>query len=316
VKPASSTPSVALPEAAATSTRKSGRSTARAHLIGFTVYALALVAAFINPLLGLIQLAAHSALHSHVLLVPFVSAYLLHVRKGQLPRNYEWSLGWAAVWFLIGTASLSWAWIQKVGISRNDFLSLTIFAFICFFVAGGFACLGRKWVRAATFPLFFLAFMIPMPEAMANALETASQIASTEAANFFFNITQTPVLRDGTVFQLPGITIQVAQECSGIRSSWVLLITSFLAANLFLNSTWRRAVLVGFVIPLGIVRNGLRIWTIGTLCIQFGPQMIHSAIHRKGGPLFFALSLVPLFLVLLWLRRGEEAGRNTSEKSS
>jgi hypothetical protein len=33
--------------------------------------------------------------------------------------------------------------------------------------------------------------------------------------------------------------------------------------------------------------------------------MIDSYIHRHGGPLFFALSLVPL-LVLLWmLRRGE-----------
>jgi hypothetical protein len=53
------------------------------------------------------------------------------------------------------------------------------------------------------------------------------------------------------------------------------------------------------------VRNGFRIWVIGTVCVEFGPQMIHGIIHNRGGPLFFALSLVPLFLLLWWLRRGE-----------
>jgi exosortase len=121
-----------------------------------------------------------------------------------------------------------------------------------------------------------------------------------------FDATSTPVLRTGTVFELPGITVRVAQECSGIRSSWVLFITGLLAANMFLRSNWRRALFVAFVIPLGIIRNGFRVWVIATLCVHFGPQMIHSAIHRRGGPLFFALSLIPLFLVLWALRRQEQ----------
>src|SRR5438094_908193 len=127
-------------------------------------------------------------------------------------------------------------------------------------------------------PMGFLIFIVPMPDAMADTLETASAVASAEAASFFFNLTSTPTLRDGTVFQLPNITIQVGQECSGIRSSWVLFITSLLAANLFLKSGWRRAVLVCFVIPLGIARNGLRVAVIGNLCVHIGPQMIHCSI--------------------------------------
>lgn len=160
-------------------------------------------------------------------------------------------------------------------------------------------------MAAAAFPFAFLIFMVPMPDAMVDALETGSKLASAEAANFFFNVTGTPVFRTGAIFQLPSITLEVAQECSGIRSSWVLLITSLLAANLFLKSTWRRALLVCLVIPLGILRNGLRVWVIGTLCIHIGPQMIHSVVHRRGGPVFFALSLIPLFLLLAWLRRKE-----------
>src|SRR6202011_200464 len=179
--------------------------------------------------------------------------------------------------------------------------------------AGGFFFLGRKWMAAAAFPFAFLIFMVPMPDRVADFLETASKLASTEAASMFFNVSGTPVLRDGTFFHLPNITLEVAQECSGIRSSWVLFITSLLAANMFLKKPWRRTVLVAAVIPLGILRNGLRIAFIGLLCVHFGPEMIHSIFHKRGGPPFFVLSLIPLFFLLWWLRRGEAAGSQRSE---
>src|SRR5438046_4466274 len=159
------------------------------------------------------------------------------------------------------------------------------------------------------FPLFFLAFMIPLPEAAVDFLENASKQGSAEVANWLFLISGTPALRTGTVFQLPGITIMVAKECSGIRSSLVLVITSLLAANMFLRTTWRRALLVTAVIPLGLLRNGLRILVISLLCVHIGPEMINSPIHRRGGPIFFVSSLIPFFVLVWWLRRGEGAAQ-------
>jgi len=166
-------------------------------------------------------------------------------------------------------------------------------------------------MRAAAFPLTYLIFMVPMPDAMADALETASKYASAEVANVLFHFSGTPFLRDGLIFQLPNITIEVAQECSGIRSSWVLLMTSILAANMFLKTPWRRFALITLVIPLAILRNAFRILVIGLLCVNVGPQMINSLIHRRGGPLFFMLSLIPFFVLLWWLRRGDVRTRHT-----
>ena len=161
----------------------------------------------------------------------------------------------------------------------------------------------------AAFPLAFLIFLIPLPDAAVSWLENASALASAEAAAMYFAIAGTPLVRQGTIFELPGIVLEVAQECSGIRSSWVLFITSILASHLFLESPWRRLALVAFVIPLGILRNGFRVFVIGVLCVHVGPHMIDSIIHRRGGPLFFALSLVPLFLLLWWLRRREQRAK-------
>jgi len=256
-------------------------------------FAMVLVAAFAQRLLMLIRYAAGSQLYSYILLVPFVSAYLLYLRRDQLPKKYVIDLPLAIVSLAGGLGA------------ENDRLALLTLSFLCCLVAGGFFFLGRGWMRAAAFPLAYLIFMVPMPDALADALETASKSAAAEVANLLFHLSGTPFLRAGAFFQLPNITIEVAQECSGIRSSWVLFMTSILAANLFLKTRWRRFALVAFVIPLGILRNGFRILVIGLLCVNAGPQMIHSLIHRRGGPVFFVLSLIPFFLVLWWLRKGD-----------
>ena len=167
-------------------------------------------------------------------------------------------------------------------------------------------------MKAAAFPVFFLVFMVPLPDQLVVILEDASTNASAEAANLFFSIARVPVFREGPVFHIPGIVIEVARECSGIRSSWVLFISSLLASYLFLVSPWRRAALIAVSIPLGVMRNGFRILVIGVLCVHEGPHMIHSPIHRQGGPVFFAMSLVPLVVVLWLLRRKENRSKKTT----
>lgn len=263
------------------------------------------VIAFSPILIRLLLYSAGTELHSHVPLVPLISAYLLYQQRKQLPldRHPSWfaALAFSSIGLVILYERLSWF----AQLSMNDELALGAFAFVSFVAGGGFLFYGERWMAAAAFPASFLFFLIPMPDAVANALEVASMKASADVAAAFLKMTSTPFVRDGQVFQLPGIVLRVAEECSGIRSSWVLLITGCLAAHMFLKSRWRGLLVIAFVVPLGIVRNGFRILVIALLCVYIGPEMIDSAIHRHGGPLFFVLSLGPLFLLLLALRRSE-----------
>jgi exosortase C (VPDSG-CTERM-specific) len=277
----------------------------RVRIGGWVAYLVLLTLLFIQPLTRLMLYAAHSYFYSYILLVPPVAGYLLYIQRRPRPAVYRTSIAGTATMGVIGIAALAAGIAWHGSLSVNDHLSLMALAFVTFVAAGGFLLLGSKWTVAAAFPMAFLIFMVPLPDAVVNGLERASTLASAEAAALYFSMAGTSLVRSGTVFELPGIVLQVGQECSGIHSSWVLLITSLLASHLFLKSPWRRVVLVAFVIPLGILRNGLRIMVIGLLCVHVGPQMINSIIHRQGGPLFFALSLVPLFLLLWWLRHGE-----------
>jgi len=277
----------------------------RLRIDGYVACIVLLTLLFIQPLTRLMLYAASSDLHSHIPLVPLVAGYLLYSQRGSLPVPGGRSISGTALHGGIGLGALAAGIWWRDGLSVNDHLALMALAFVSFVAAGGFLFLGSKWMAAAAFPVAFLLFMVPLPDAAVAWFQRASALASAEAAALYFAIARTTLVRHGTVFELPGIVIEVAKECSGIHSSWALFITSLLASHLFLRNPWRRIVLVAFVIPLGILRNGFRILVIGLLCVHVGPHMIDSIIHRRGGPLFFALSLVPLFLLLWWLRRGE-----------
>jgi exosortase C (VPDSG-CTERM-specific) len=191
-------------------------------------------------------------------------------------------------------------------VGHHDYLSAAMAGFISCGVAGGFLFLGKAALKPHAFAIAFLVFAIPIPAWGVNALEMFFQHTSAEAAAVMIEWSGIPMLRDGLVFQLPGLTIQVAQECSGLRSSIVLFITSVLAGAVVLQKPWARGLLALAVIPLGIIRNGFRILTLSLLCVHLGPEMIDSPIHHQGGPLFFALSLVPFFGLLIWLRKLEK----------
>jgi len=298
----------------------------------WALFTVALCVSFCVPLYGLVRFAAAHEMFSHILLIPVISLYLLWFKREEVrrvvtgqataSRDAQWIDGnpgadcrsrlrerWPGfVGLALGTAVLAFYGMLRLDgakMAGNDALAATTFAFLCFLVAGGFLFLGQAVMRQFAFPVVFLIFMVPIPTVVLDGLEIFFQYASAEAASLTLSCTRVPVLREGLVFVLPGITIQVAQECSGIRSSLVLFITSLLAGHLFLRCAWKKVGLALFVIPLGIARNCLRICTIALLCVHVDPNMINSPLHKRGGPVFFALSLVPFFALLLWLRRSE-----------
>ena len=133
-----------------------------------------LTAAFSLPLVSLAKYAATIDLHSHIVLIPFISAYLSSSAAKQLPREYV-SLSWSATLLLIAgvAALLAAVGLFNLPLSQNDSLSLMALSFVCLLAAGGFLFLGRKWMAAAAFPFAFLIFMVPLPDGLVNWLETA-----------------------------------------------------------------------------------------------------------------------------------------------
>ena len=169
-------------------------------------YVILLIVVFGQPLLALADYAAHSSLHSYILLIPLVSAYLLYLRRDQLPKTYAADF-WVGITLLACGLGLFMftGWPNFVGHGSADNYQFTVLAlsFLCCLAAGGFLFLGRHWMREAAFPLAYLIFLVPMPDAMADALETASKYASAEVANVLFHLSGVPFLRAASFSSCP-----------------------------------------------------------------------------------------------------------------
>jgi exosortase C (VPDSG-CTERM-specific) len=280
----------------------------RLRVARFAVWVALLLLCFHRPLMMLAGFAFHSELYSYLLLVPFISTHLIWMDRRELIFPQHLNSAPAAVPVLLGFMVLAIGWLAlRRGWTPplQDFLAWLSSAFVLLLLGGFLLFFGYQTCRRVAFPLCFLAFLIPFPAYVEALLQALLQKGSADCAFIFFKLCGTPVLFEGTQFQLPGFSLQVAPECSGIHSSLVLFLTSLLAGHLLLKSPRNRAVLAVAVFPLALLRNAVRIAIIGELCIHVSPDMINSYIHKHGGPFFFVLSLVPLFLLLLFLRKFE-----------
>ena len=300
------------PRAPAGKQTGAGQGPARAEPVGqykgLVVATIVLLCLFSAPLFHLIRFAATSLLYSHILLVPFVSGYLVWLRRRTVRGGGAPDRGLALLPLLAGLVVLGGYWtVLHSGWrpTEEDHLAWMTLSFVLLFWSACCFTVGKGTLRAMAFPLFFMVFVVPFPTVVRDWIETVLQQGSAMVAYALFWLSGMPVLYTELHFQLPGFSLQVAPVCSGIHSSLVLFLTSLLAAHLFLRTPWRRAVLILAVIPLGLLRNGFRIFVIGQLCVRIGPDMIHSPIHRNGGPLFFALSLAAFFLLLFFLKRSD-----------
>jgi exosortase C (VPDSG-CTERM-specific) len=280
---------------------------------GFMLATGGLLLCFSVPLYHLVRFALSSGLYSHIVLIPFIGLYLVRQKRSTLPPPSAPARRWALLPFLAGSTLLAWHlfWaLSDTPSAPEDSLAISTLSILLFF--GGICCLffGKETLKSIAFPLGFLLFAVPFPVWLRESLETFLQHSSAAAAYGFFKLSGTPVFNHEMVLELPGFPIEVAPECSGIHSSLALFITSLLAGYFFLRSPWKRAILAAAVVPLAILRNGVRIFTIGELCVHVGPEMINSPIHRHGGPLFFVGSLVPFFLLLFYLMRADRQQRN------
>ncbi|VAX34667.1 hypothetical protein MNBD_NITROSPIRAE03-1639 [hydrothermal vent metagenome] len=256
---------------------------------------------FYTPLRELMILSFHKEVYSHIILVPLVSGYFFYLNRETIFANTRPSFVpggmvviFSAIVYLIGT-------YQGQRLNQNDYLSLMTFsALICW--GGGFILsYGHRAFHAALFPLLYLVFMIPIPSVVLEWLIHLLRTGSVEVVAFIFRLTGVPAVREGYVFHLPSVSIEVASQCSGIRSTIVLFISSIIAGHVFLRTGWKKVILSLSIFPVTILKNGFRIVTLALLGEYVDETFLTNSILHKNGGILFLLLAVLLLLPILWV---------------
>jgi exosortase len=261
---------------------------------------------FHAPLRSLVSLSFQDERYSHVVMIPFISLLLLWLERRRIFLESDYCSVVGTPLLLLGVVVYSIGKVRTPALGLNDSLSVMVFGMVLVWIAGFVLCYGTRSFRAALFPLFFLLLMIPIPTLVLDNTVLALQEGSSQMTYALFKLLGVPVFWQGFKFSLPGVEIEIAKECSGIRSSLALFITGILAAHVFLRSGWRMVVLSLSTIPLAIFKNAVRIVTLSWLGVYVDRSFLFGRLHHQGG-ILFALIALAIFVPLLFALQKSES---------
>jgi exosortase len=154
---------------------------------------------------------------------------------------------------------------------------------------------GWAWFRMLFFPWAFLFLMIPIPVIIFNQITFPLQLLASQLASSTLAFLGVPVLREGNVINLPAMSLEVVEACSGIRSLMSLGTLAIIYGYFLESGIWRRVLLALGAIPIAVAANALRIVGTGLLCQYWDPEKAMGFFHTFSGWLIFVISLFLLF---------------------
>jgi exosortase len=280
--------------------------------IGFFLITAAVFGWTVLPLKNLMTSKAGGRFYdyySHIYLIPVVSAYLFYIRREEIRRSLRPDISLGAILSIAGLIGYGCALLWGKALVEIDQAAWQISALLTAWLGIFLLFWGKEAFRAALFPLLFLFFLVPVPRALMDGFIYVLQVGSTWVTAWIFSLLGVSYYQEGFIFELGRVTIEVAKECSGIRSTMAMVITGILAAYLFLGRNRNRLILMLTILPITILKNGIRIVTLTLLAIYVDQRFLTGGfLHKSGGFLFYIPGLLIFGAILLWLRKKEPKG--------
>lgn len=243
--------------------------------------------------------------NSQTVLIPLLCGYLLWNQRERIFAVQSFAPRKAAPFAAAALiASFAALYLHSQG-HAYLFSAISLLAAITLVIASFVALFGWAALRRAAFPFVMLLLALPLPELLIQRIISILQAQSAWLSAVLFSMLGIPVYKEGIMLSVPGVTIEVARECSGINSSIALVLTMLLVARESLNSNWRRAVLVASSIPLSILKNAIRITTLTVLALRVDPGFLTGRLHHEGGFVFYLIAMALMYPIWKLLKRGD-----------
>lgn len=157
---------------------------------------------------------------------------------------------------------------------------------------------GRAELRRQAFPLFYLAFVIPLPGWLVHPITGPLQNVVSWASSHIVSAFGYPVARQGVALFVGPYQLLVEDACSGLNSLIGLIAISLFYIYIIHRQSWRYALtLVLFIIPIAIIVNIIRVSVIMLICYHLGDAAAQGIMHATTGMVLFILALSLVFLV-------------------
>jgi exosortase len=170
-------------------------------------------------------------------------------------------------------------------------------SFVVALAGFGLWCYGGRALQHAAFPLAYLLLMIPPSRDAISAVAPHFQHVIAAFSAVVLDHLGIPFRQNGIYVQLSTITLKVAEECAGLRFSFILLVFVTAFARLVVPSIRGQVVIMALAIPIAQLTNATRVAVTSVGAYAIGPEVVIGPVHYYIGKAFWALSLVAMIAI-------------------
>jgi exosortase D (VPLPA-CTERM-specific) len=234
--------------------------------------------------------------YNHCYLIPLISCFLVATRAREFVA-VPWN---GSPW---GVALVAASFLMLLLGELGSIITLTQYGFIVAVWGCFIAVLGWPAVKTIWPALFYLVFMVAIPDFFQVKLTADMQLVSTKIGVAIIRLAGVPVYVEGNVIDLGSYQLAVVEACSGLRYLFPLTSFGFLCAVLFEAPAWQRAVVFLSTVPITILMNSVRIGIIGILVAFAGIEQAEGFLHDFEGWAVFMVCVGILFLEMFVMAR-------------
>lgn len=185
-----------------------------------------------------------------------------------------------------------------------EFLSLEAGGAYLAIIAVAAGWLGFGPLFRNLFPIFYLAFLLPLPGWLIDSATAPLQHLISDSATGLLRWFGYPVSNSGVSITIAHYQLLVEQACSGMNSIIGLVSITLFYIYILHKASWRYAlVLIALILPVALLANFIRVLTLILLTYYFGDAVAQGFLHGSAGIILFGAALLMMIAIDAGLRR-------------
>jgi len=192
----------------------------------------------------------------------------------------------------------------------QDYMFFEAGSFVLMIVALILLLRGASTLQALWFPLFFMLFMVPLPNSLIDLLTQPMKMGVSYLAEQILYALGYPIARSGVILQIGPYQLLVADACAGLHTLFTLEALGLLYLNMVRHaSAVRNVMLAVLIVPISFAANVIRVITLTLVTYYMGDEAGQGFLHDFAGMVLFLSALMLIIAADSAIRVGVKTGQ-------
>ncbi|MBU0916394.1 MAG: exosortase B [Gammaproteobacteria bacterium] len=150
---------------------------------------------------------------------------------------------------------------------------------------------GWRGVKIMAFPIFFLIFLIPLPQILVMVVTAPLKMGVSVVAEAALHAAGYPMGRTGVTLSIGQYQLLVADACAGLNSIFALEAIGVFYMSMMGHTNPKRNILIALLIlPISFASNVIRVITLVLVTYYFGDEAGQGFVHGFAGIMLFMIA--------------------------